>query len=80
MTKNIPKSLMMGISSYSTMSYEPGTLECRQLIEAKENLISAMKSLSNIEGTESIQKQLRTIYNKLEEKHEIMRIKELKAC
>ena len=62
------------------MSYEPGSLACRQLIDAKENLISAMKSLSNVEKTEDIQEQLMAIYNQLEEKHELMRLKELKTC
>ena len=62
------------------MLYEPGSLECRQLIDAKENLISAMKCLSNIDGTEIIQKQLKDIYNQLEEKHELMRVKGLGIC
>jgi len=57
--------------------YEPSTLECRLLIEAKENLLSAMKSLSNIKNVESIQKELLSIYNQLEEIHEAKRKKEL---
>tara|TARA_B100000700_G_C14957434_1_gene814679 strand:+ start:892 stop:1074 length:183 start_codon:yes stop_codon:yes gene_type:complete len=58
--------------------YEPSTLECRLLIEAKENLLSAMKSLSNIKNVENIQKELLSIYNQLEEIHEKKREKELK--
>ncbi len=58
------------------MSYEPGSPECRTLIEAKENLISAMKSLSKIKNLDHIQKGLKEIYNELEELHESRRIKE----
>ena len=61
------------------MSYEPGSLECRLLIEAKENLLNAMKSLSNIKDMDNIQSQLLSIYNELEEKHEARREKELKV-
>jgi len=61
------------------MSYEPGSLECRLLIEAKENILNALKSLSNIENVDSIQSQLLSIYNKIEDLHEERRKKELKA-
>jgi len=61
------------------MSYEPGSLECRHLIEAKENLLNAKKSLSKISNMESIEEQLLNIYNELEKMHEIRRIKELKV-
>ena len=60
------------------MSYEPGSLECRLLIEAKENILSALKSLSNINDVENIQTRLLEIYNELEERHEVRREKELK--
>ena len=55
------------------MSYEPGSLECRLLIEAKENLLSAMQSLSNIPDLEKIKSQLLEIYNELEDMHELRR-------
>ena len=48
------------------MSYEAGSKECRHLIEAKESLLSAMESLSNINSTDLIQIQIKEIYNKLE--------------
>ncbi len=60
------------------MSYEPGTLECRLLIEAKENILNAMKSLSNIKNTDSLHSQLRTIYNKLENMHDAKKDEESK--
>ena len=52
------------------MSYEAGSKECRHLIEAKENLLSAMESLSNMKSTDSLQIQIREIYNKLEQMHD----------
>ena len=52
------------------MSYEAGSKECRNLIEAKENLLSAMKSLSGIGSTEKLQLQIKGIYNTLEEMHD----------
>ena len=61
------------------MSYEPGSLECRLLIDAKENLLNAMKSLAKIKDIDSIKDQLLNIYNELEEMHENRRIEELNA-
>ena len=52
------------------MSYEAGSKECRHLIEAKESLLLAMESLSNINSTDILQIQIKEIYNKLEELHD----------
>ncbi len=52
------------------MSYEAGSKECRHLIEAKESLLSAMESLSNISATDILQIQIKEIYNKLEKMHD----------
>ena len=52
------------------MSYEAGSKECRHLIEAKESLLSAMESLSNINSTDVLQVQIKDIYNKLEIIHD----------
>ena len=52
------------------MSYEAGSKECRHLIEAKDSLLSAMKSLSNINSTDLLQTQIKEIYNKLEIMHD----------
>ena len=46
------------------MSYEAGSKECRHLIEAKDSLLSAMESLSNISSTDVLQIQIKDIYNK----------------
>ena len=52
------------------MSYEAGSKECRLLIDAKENLLSAMDSLSKISSTENLQLQLKDIYKTLENLHD----------
>ena len=52
------------------MSYEAGSKECRHLIEAKESLLLAMESLSNINSTDILQLQIKEIYNKLEMLHD----------
>ena len=52
------------------MSYEAGSKECRHLIEAKESLLSAMESLSNINATDNLGVQIREIYNQLEVMHD----------
>ena len=52
------------------MPYEAGSKECRHLIEAKESLLLAMESLSNINSTDILQIQIKEIYNKLEFLHD----------
>ncbi len=52
------------------MSYEAGSKECRYLIDAKESLLSAMESLSDIRDTENLQLQIKNIYNTLEIMHD----------
>ena len=52
------------------MSYEAGSKECRNLIDAKESLLSAMESLSDIIDTETLQSQIKDIYNTLEIMHD----------
>tara|TARA_B100000945_G_C20409408_1_gene611815 strand:- start:563 stop:757 length:195 start_codon:yes stop_codon:yes gene_type:complete len=52
------------------MSYEAGSKECRLLIEAKEHLLSAMESLSDISSTEKLQTQIKEIYKTLENMHD----------
>ena len=52
------------------MSYEAGSKECRNLIDAKESLLSALESLSEIRDTENFQLQIKDIYNTLENVHD----------
>ena len=56
--------------SKSPMSYEAGSLECRRLVETKENLLKVMQSLSCFHDIEHIQSKLKEIYNELEDMHE----------
>ena len=56
------------------MSYEAGSKECRNLIDAKESLLSAMESLSEIRDTENLQLQIKDIYNTLELMHDNRRV------
>ncbi len=58
------------------MSYEPGSQECRLLIEAKESLLNAMKAIGSLEDIDNIQTKLMGIYTELEDMHEIRRDKE----
>ena len=62
------------------MSDEAGSRECRELIEAKENLIKAMNSLRSIENLDHIQDTLREVYNDLEQIHDLRRLKESKKA
>ena len=55
------------------MSYEAGSKECRNLIDAKESLLSAMESLSEIIETENLQLQIKDIYKTLDKMHDIRR-------
>jgi len=52
------------------MSYEAGSKECRNLIDAKESLLSAMESLSEIRDTENLQLLIKDIFNTLEKMHD----------
>ena len=52
------------------MSYESGSLECRRLVETKENLIKIMQSLDCLTNVEHINAKLKEIYKEIEEMHE----------
>ncbi len=58
------------------MPYEAGSRECRNLIDAKENIIKVMQSLNELKNLEHIELQLKEIYNELEDLHEIRRSQE----
>ena len=60
----------MIIRLFKIMSYEAGSKECRHLIEAKDSLLLALESLSNINSTDVLQIQIKEIYNKLEAMHD----------
>lgn len=55
------------------MTYEPGTTDCRMLIEAKEHIQGALRSLSELPRTEHIRLQLVSVYKQLEGMHDLKR-------
>lgn len=57
------------------MGYEPGTNECRLLIESKEQIEAALMNLARLENTDHIRLQLVAIYNQLEGLHDLRRAK-----
>jgi hypothetical protein len=57
------------------MGYEPGTNECRLLIESKEQIEAALMNLARLENTDHIRLQLLAIYNQLEGLHDLRRAK-----
>ena len=52
------------------MSYESGSLECRRLVEIKENLIKIMQNLDCLSNVEHIIISLKAIYKEIDEMHE----------
>ena len=52
------------------MSYEPGTTECRVLINSKEAIETMLLNLGRINGTEAILQQLRQVHQQLEVLHD----------
>lgn len=56
-----------------SMAYEPGSQDCRLLIEAKASLERALHTLNGLPHTDHIQRQLISIYNQLEGMHDLKR-------
>ena len=48
------------------MAYEPGTTECRVLINSKEAIETMLLNLDRLEGTQAIKEQLRLVHQQLE--------------
>lgn len=57
-------------STKSVMSYEPGTTECRVLINSKEAIETMLLNLSRLNGTDAIVQQLREVHQQLEVLHD----------
>ncbi len=51
------------------MAYEPGSLECRVLIDCKGQVEAMLLALSRIERSEPIREQLVAVHNQLESLH-----------
>ncbi len=52
------------------MAYEPGTTECRVLINSKEAIETMLLNLDRLEGTQAIKDQLRQVHQQLEVLHD----------
>lgn len=55
------------------MAYEPGTSECRVLIDSKAQIEAILLNLSRLENTAAIRQQLVAVHNQLEELHDSKR-------
>ena len=55
------------------MPYEPGSTECRVLIDCKGQIETMLLSLEKIDNTRHIRDQLGAVYNQLEGLHELHR-------
>ena len=60
-------------SEHSPVRYEPGTSECRVLINSKEQIETMLLTLSKLENTEAIREQLRSVHTQLEALHDQVR-------
>lgn len=52
------------------MTYEPGTSECRVLIDSKAQIEAILRNLVRLDNTETIRAQLVAVHNQLEELHD----------
>ena len=57
------------------MIYEPGTMECRILIDAKDKLMDVQVNLAGLKNTAEMISQLKEIHANLEYMHEELREK-----
>jgi hypothetical protein len=55
------------------MAYEPGTTDCRVLIDSKAQIEAILLNLAKLENTEHIRQQLVAVHNQLEGLHELRR-------
>jgi hypothetical protein len=55
------------------MPYEPGSSECRVLIDCKGHIETMLLSLEKIDNSRHIRDQLVAVYNQLEGLHELHR-------
>ena len=55
------------------MGYEPGSTDCRLLIDAKHHLEETLFTLDAMPHTDHIQRQLKAVYRQLEGMHDLKR-------
>jgi len=68
-----PGSLRWHRSEHLAVRYEPGTSECRVLINSKDQIETMLLTLSKMENTEAIREQLRSVHAQLEALHDQVR-------
>ena len=72
-SKGVPRLCrrpLMVLSMDGQMSYEPGTTECRVLINSKDAVETMLLNLGRLQGAERIVQQLRQVHQQLEELHD----------
>ena len=57
----------------TAMGYEPGSSECRLLIDSKAQIEAVLLNLDRLENTDHIRRQLVAVYNQLEGLHDLRR-------
>lgn len=55
------------------MAYEPGTMDCRVLIQSKEQIERMLIALTKVDGTSLVLQQLRQVHSQLETLHDLRR-------
>lgn len=55
------------------MPYEPGSPQCRVLIDCKSQIESMLLALARIDNSEHIREQLRSVHHQLEGLHALHR-------
>ncbi len=63
----------VGDEQFQVMPYEPGSPECRVLIDCKAQIESMLLTLSRIDNSRHIRDQLVSVHNQLEGLHELHR-------
>ena len=63
----------MGQDEKHFVGYEPGSTDCRLLIDAKHHLEEALLTLYAMPHTDHIQRQLKAVYRQLEGMHDLKR-------
>jgi len=69
----------VGDEPFQVMPYEPGSPECRVLIDCKAQIESMLLALSRIDNSRHIRDQLVSVHNQLEGLHELHRRQPLAA-
>ena len=64
---------MNGTVALNVMSDEPGSPDCRLVIDAKRSLEDVLRVLDGMPHTDHIRRQLLSVYNQLEGMHDLKR-------